>query len=296
MLRELEKEILKLRVQLEKETNKDIKKILLEQKKHLERVRHNIGSIYMKYADDEGKLVVNSIDRFNIMRDMEKNIINMSRDLINQTTNITDETLLRSYVDGYYKTAHIINSGSSMGINYKILRPEFIESVLKANFEDMTYSDRIWRNHRRLADKLYEVIGRGITDGTSIQKLGKEVKDVFGTSAYEAHRLVRDQMARVISQAQDEIYRACGVVQELLFVATLDDRTSEICQGLDGNRYKLTDNYPKIPQDTHIMCRSCYVPIISGEWNPRTRRDNITKTNIEYTDYKSWKQQNNIDD
>ena len=95
MFKQLEKEILKLRIAIEKETNKDIRKILLEQKKHLERVRRDIGSIYMKYADDEGKLVINNVDRFNIMRDMEKNIINMSRDLIDYTTKITDETFTK---------------------------------------------------------------------------------------------------------------------------------------------------------------------------------------------------------
>lgn len=295
MFKQLEKEILKLRIAIEKETNKDIMKILVEQRKHLERVRRDIGSLYMKYADDEGKLIVNGVDRFNIMRDIEENIVNMSRDLIDYTTNITDETLLKSYVNSYYKTANIINSGSSVGINYKLLRPEFIESVLKANFEGMTYSDRIWKNTNKLSNKLYEIIGRGITDGTSIQKLSKEVKEAFGTSAYEAHRLVRNELSRVVSQAQDEIYSDSGVVQELLFVATLDDKTSETCQNLDGNRYKLTDNYPKIPQDTHIMCRSCYVPVVEG-WNPRTRRDNITKENIPYTKYEDWKQQNNIDD
>ncbi|MSU01401.1 minor capsid protein [Tissierella pigra] len=294
MFKQLEKEILKLRIAIEKETNKDIKRILLEQKKHLERVRRDIGSIYMKYADSEGKLVINSLDRFNILREMEKNIINMSRELIKKTTNITDEALLRSYVDGYYKTAHIINNGSSVGINYKLLRPEFIESVLRANFEGMTYSDRIWKNTNNLYSKLYDIIGKGITDGTSIQKLSKEVKNAFGTSSFEAHRLVRNELSRVVSQAQDQIYHDSGVVQELMFVATLDDRISETCQGLDGNRYKLTDNYPKIPEDTHIMCRSCYVPIVSGDWNPRTRRDNITKENIPYTKYEDWAEQNNI--
>lgn len=133
-LKQLEKEILKLRIQLEKETNKDIRKVLKRQKQHLEDMRKTLGSIYMKYADSEGSLIVNGIDRFHIMQDMEKNIVNTSRDLIKITTAITGVSLLKSYVNSYYKTANIIQDGISIGINYKILRPEFIESVLNANF------------------------------------------------------------------------------------------------------------------------------------------------------------------
>lgn len=292
MLKQLEKEILKLRIQLEKETNKDIKKILLEQKKHLEQMRSIVGNIYMKYADDEGKLVINSIDRFNVMRDMEKNIINMSRDLIKKTTNITDETLLKSYVDSYYKTANIINSGSSVGINYKLLRPEFIESVLKANFEGMTYSDRIWKNTNKLYSKLYDVIGKGISDGTSIQKLSKEVKEAFGTSAYEAHRLVNTEVARVVTEAQLNIYEVSGVVDKVMYVATLDNLTSKICRERDTSIWELNDpNKPVIP--AHPNCRSCWVSYLP-DWKPTTRRDNITKQNIPFQSYEDWKQQNNI--
>ncbi len=290
-LKQLEKEILKLRIQLEKETNKDIRKVLKVQKKHLENMRKNIGNIYMKYADSEGNLIVNGIDRFHIMQDIERSIINVSRDLIDFTTSITDETLLKSYVNSYYKTANIIQDGISVGINYKILRPEFIENVLNANFEGQTYSNRIWRNTNKLASKLYDVVGKGISEGTSIQKLSREVKNAFGTSSFNSQRLIRNEMSRIVSSAQDEIYKDSGVVQELLFVATLDDRTSEICQGLDGNRYKLTDSYPKIPTDTHIQCRSCYVPIVDG-WQPTKRRDNIEKTNIEYKTYEDWKKDN----
>lgn len=287
----LEKEILKLRLQLEKETNKDVRKILQEQKKELERMRNLVGNIYMKYGNDEGAIEISSIDRFNEMRKVEKEIVKSRNKLAETTITIVGASLLKSYVDSYYKTASIIEKGVSVGINYKLLRKEFIDAVLNAKFENQTYSDRIWKNTDKLANKLYSVIEDGIKHGTSIQKLSKEIKDSFGTSSFDAHRLVNDQMARVVSEAQDQIYQDSGVVSELMFVATLDDRTSDICQNLDTNVYKLTDNYPSIPEDTHIGCRSCYVPIVSG-YSPTTRRDNKDKEEIPFTDYKSWSKGN----
>lgn len=287
----LEKEILKLRLQLERETNKDVRRILQEQKKELENMRDLVGGLYMKYANDEGIIEMDHIEEFNEMKKVEKEVIESSSKLAEIAIAITGASLVKSYVDSYYKTAGIVDKGVSIGINYKLLRKEFIDAVVNANFQGQTYSDRIWKNHSKLANKLYQVIGDGITEGTSIQKLSKEIKDTFGTSAFEAQRLVNDQMARVVSEAQDQIYQDSGVVNELMFVATLDDVTSDICQNLDSNVYKLTDNYPSIPGDTHIGCRSCYIPIVSG-YSATTRRDNKSKQEIPFADYKSWKKGN----
>lgn len=291
-LKQLEKEILKLRIQLEKETNKDIRKVLKVQKKHLENMRKNIGNIYMKYANDEGELIVNGIDRFHIMKDVERNIINVSRNLIDFTTSIADETLLKSYVNSYYKTANIIQDGISVGINYKILRPEFIENVLNANFEGITYSDRIWKNTNKLANRLYDTIGKGITEGTSIQKLSKEVKDAFGVSAYEAKRLVTTEMARVVTNASDNIYHDSGIVQQVQWVSTLDEKTNPEDAALDGTIWDLDDiSRPKPP--LHPNCRCTIAPYLP-EWSAKTRIDNITKEHIPYKSYDDWLKDKNI--
>lgn len=292
MFKELEKEILKLRVQLEKETNKDIRKILLEQKKQLEGIRELIGSLYMKYSDNEGIIDISNVDRFNTMRKVEKNIINSRNKLAETTIAIAGATLIKNYVDAYYKTADIIDKGVSININYKILRPEFVESVINARFEGMIYSDRIWKNTDKLANKLYDVIGKGITDGTSIQKLSKEIKDAFGVSSFDAHRLINTEMARVVTEAQLNIYEASGVVNKVMYVATLDNLTSQICQERDSSIWELNDpNKPTIP--AHPNCRSCWVSYLP-DWKPTTRRDNITKQNIPFQSYEDWKKDNNI--
>ena len=106
--KELEKEILKIRIAIEKETNKDIKKILLQQKKYLEQMRKEVGSIYIKYGEED-IININSIDRFNEMKKVEKNIVDMRKTLATVTIAITYRTLTRSYVNGYYKTANTIN-------------------------------------------------------------------------------------------------------------------------------------------------------------------------------------------
>ena len=98
MLRELEKEILKLRIAIEKETNKDIRKILSEQKKELENMRELVGSIYMTYADDKGIIDISTVDKFNTMRKVEKEIVKSRNKLAETTIAIVGASLLKSYV------------------------------------------------------------------------------------------------------------------------------------------------------------------------------------------------------
>ena len=78
-------------------------------------------------------------------------------------------------------------------------------------------------------------------------------------------------------------------------MATLDQKTSDICRDLDGNVYDINDsNKPIPPEKTHVGCRSCLVSIPSKEWRPKKRMDNETKEHITYANYKEWKKENNI--
>jgi hypothetical protein len=52
------------------------------------------------------------------------------------------------------------------------------------------------------------------------------------------------------------------IVQQEVFVATLDSRTTPLCQSLDGNRYKPGEG-PRLP--LHFGERSTYAPVIDGD-------------------------------
>ena len=54
---------------------------------------------------------------------------------------------------------------------------------------------------RRLRD---EIEKDGKRD--SIDKMARRIKNEFGTSAYESKRLIRTEMARCMTQAQEEVY------------------------------------------------------------------------------------------
>lgn len=86
---------------------------------------------------------------------------------------------------------------------------------------------------------------------------------VAGIAASSAERLVRTATTDIANAAAFETYRANDdLTQEYEYVATLDDRTTEICIGLDGQRFRYDDPAaPKPPQ--HWNCRSTIIPVVN---------------------------------
>src|SRR5699024_12238097 len=108
------------------------------------------------------------------------------------------------------------------------------------------------------------------------------------SKSYQSQRLNRTESSRIINKAQEQFYKEIGV-KEVIYTATLDNRTSDICRGLDGKRFKLDDpNKPKIPENTHPNCRSCYLGVPFDDYELSKRKDNISKINIKYKTYEEW--------
>ena len=70
------------------------------------------------------------------------------------------------------------------------------------------------------------------------------------------------ETAHVTEKAILESYQRTGV-DEYEILATLDNRTSEICRELDGKRYNVKDAVPGVTMPPfHPWCRSTTVPYI----------------------------------
>ncbi|ADL08038.1 minor capsid protein [Thermosediminibacter oceani] len=283
--KQLQKEIEKIHIQMQRKANKDSLPILQAYKRALNDIRGELGKIFAKYAKD-GVLSVSDQQRYAVLIQMQKKLTQMARELGQIEDEKTTEILKDIYKESFYRTANVIEKGVDVSIDYSILRPEFVEKAVKMPIEGKTFSDRIWDNKEKLVKNLRKNLEDGMIQGKSIDKLSKDIAQTMGSGAYEAKRIINTEMARCMTQAQKEVYKSSGVVQKVLFSATLDDRTSQICQNLDGKYFDL-DDAPNIPEDTHPNCRSTLVPVVEG-WNPSQRRDQETGEIIDYKSYEDW--------
>jgi len=288
----LEKAILSIKTSGEKQAIKSMKPILQAYKRSLDDVRTDIAKIYMEYTVDNA-LKISKQQRLAVLKELEKKLVSQAKELGAIDVEVTTNILEDSYKDTYYKTAFLLDTGVKTGIDFALLRPEMVKAAVTIPIEGKMFSDRIWDNKTLLVNRVRRDVEQAVISGKSVERLARQIKNTFGSSAYESQRLISNEVARCMSQAQDEIYKNSDVVEQVMFSATLDNKTSNICQDLDGNTYDKTDNYPSIPDGTHVGCRSCYVPVIK-DWKLSTRRDNSTGETIPYQTYSEWSKDKGI--
>lgn len=99
-----------------------------------------------------------------------------------------------------------------------------------------------------------------IVEGETLDDGVRRVRDVLDMTRRDASAIVRTTVTHVTSAAREVTYVAnTDIIKAVQYVATLDDRTSMICAGLDGQVFPI-DSGPRPPQ--HVNCRSTTVPVL----------------------------------
>lgn len=199
------------------------------------------------------------------------------------------------YDDTYYRTAYDVSKGiGGTPSSFSTLDTKTVNRVLNAKFQGKNFSERIWGNTDILAKQLKEKLAVAIATGQSLDKTSRDIRERFGVSKYYADRLIRTESNYFHNVATLDSYKAMGI-EEFQFLATLDMRTSEVCQHADGKTFKVKDaivgvNVPPL----HPNCRSTIVPYLKN-YMPNTRiyRDPETGRNkyIYNVSYADWKSQ-----
>lgn len=200
--------------------------------------------------------------------------------------------------DTFNKTIYDTAKGIGATPSFSKLNTRTVNSILNSRFEGKNYSDRIWANTDVLAKQLKGKLGSAIASGQPQAKTIREIQDRYGVGKYYAERLVRTETNYFENKAEIESYEAMGI-KKFVFVATLDGRTSEICQEHDGKVYDVSkarqgENAPPL----HPNCRSTIRPYIGKEYEPETRiaRDPRTGANtyIYNQSFPEWSRVNGI--
>lgn len=287
----MNKEIQRIRKLIERQASGDLKPLLSAYRSSQKRIEGELARLTSKFIED-GVLKISDQQRYSILINLNRQIVEQAQSLgaieLKETTNILKD----AYQESYYRTTYNLDRGLAQPVSFSLLRPEFVSAAVNMPIDGKVFSNRIWINKEKLVIRTRDLLERNMIDGADPMKLARELKNQFGVSANESTRLVQNEVARCTRQAQDEIYEESGVVDEVMFDATLDNDTSDICEELDGKRFPI-DNKPEIPDDTHVGCRSDYIPVVEG-WNPTRKMDNEAKKHIDYTSYSKWKESQGI--
>lgn len=274
-----EKEFLKMVDELFNLSEKEHREVLKLYRKHRDNIKQLIAELFMKYGQD-GKVNVSDIPK--IERQMQEEIRNIAVSEVAIVTSI----LATVFAHAYYRTAYEIEKSIGVAISFSLLRKEVIDEIVNYNWSGTMFSQRIWDNTNALAKALRTELYLGIQQGESIDKIAKRIDKQFNSKAFQSQRLIRTESSKIISSAQEKIYKDSGVVQKVQWVATLEGNTCEQCARLDRKQFDIDDQTKPSPP-RHPNCRCCLIPIIEG-YEPTKRKDNETKQVIEYQSYEEW--------
>lgn len=170
------------------------------------------------------------------------------------------EVLTNIYEDNYNQLWY--HSDKYLGIHQEFshINPRDVEQVISYPFNGQNFSQRLWKQKDFLQMKLNECLTHSLILGTEPSKLAKDFATHFERREYEAYRLLHTETSYVLEQSTLAGYKESGV-EYYKILATLDQKTSDICKKQDGKVYAVSEavvgvNYPPF----HIFCRTTTVP------------------------------------
>lgn len=164
--------------------------------------------------------------------------------------------------------------------------------------DNLNFSDRIWKAKDDMIADLKQELTRVCVIGESpdkaIEHMEKYVDKKIRNAKSRAATLIETESAYIHTEATSEIYEELDV-EEYEIVATLDNRTSEICRAMDGKHFKVSEKKIGITAPPfHVRCRTVTAPYFDDEFTEdekRAARDENGKTYYVPSDmtYPEWK-------
>ena len=270
--------------------SKQIDKIAKMQRKSVQTILDEIARIILEYNVADAVMDISISEKAKLKKQMNDLINDILKGEYESEKDVITSTLNDVAKDSYYSSCYIYGLGTSYTL--KPVKQNVLDKIINKKIDGKTYSSRIWNNKNKVAKTLKKEINDFLNGKTDINSISKNIKYRFDVNYNISNRLVRTEIAKVQCEA-NEVWANEHNIKKQLFCATLDKRTSKICQSLDGKIYDFDDEDKKIPP-LHPNCRSCLIDIVDG-WKPKTRLDNETKQNINYQTYSKWKdKQKNI--
>lgn len=216
--------------------------------------------------------------------------------LANELDEDTKQVLADTYESSTYKTAFETQRMLGVFKDVPLLSEDSIQKAIAKPWtsDGKIFSDRIWENREQLVSTLQTEITRSLIIGEGTGKLSERIAKRFDVSYHRARALIETETAHIQEEASYEQYKAHNLEQyEIL--ATLDTKTSAICQSMDGKIIDMKDYKPGITAPPfHPHCRTTKIPYIKGITDDiedtRAYRDENGKTAFVEGDltYQEW--------
>ena len=184
------------------------------------------------------------------------------------------------YTDNYYRELYEVTKTLGVAKVFDKIDTRKVELLNKAGWsnDSKNFSERIWGRQETVSNFLNTELVQSITLGEDPQKVINKMAKAFKTNKNDAGRLIMTESAYYASESQKQAYSELNV-ERFQFIATLDDRTSNICQEMDLQIMKMSDYEVGVTAPPlHPFCRSTTIPYFDDNYTTRFSRLNDGNT------------------
>ena len=252
--------------------------------------QNEVDQLWMKELENaSAKVHISRLQALELQ--IRQSLEKVTADQLGETTGTMEDV----YRTAYYHTAYEIDKGFGVGTDVGRIDQASIDRIINKPWapDGKNFSDRIWENKNKLLSTIHQELTRGILTGVDPQKTIDAVAKKMNTSKHNAGRLVMTEEAYFSSLGQRDMFADLDV-EKYEIVATLDSHTSEICQQMDGQVFKLSEYEAGVTAPPfHVYCRSTTAPWFDDDFGiPGERVARDEDGNREYVPadmtYKEW--------
>lgn len=211
------------------------------------------------------------------------------------------DSIKEAYNERYDINNYIVQKGLGIGFDVASIDQDKLDKFISKPWasDGRNFSNRLWQSKEQMVNNLYNQIVRLSLGGSlkdAIDSMTRYVGREIKNKKYAAQRLIQTEMSYFTSEAQKESYKELGL-DKYEIVATLDNKTSSICQEMDGKVYDMKAYQSGITAPPfHPNCRSTTCPYFDDEFTVgemRKAKDLEGKTyKVPATmNYREWKEE-----
>lgn len=248
---------------------------------------------------DWSKQLENASARFHITRleAIKVELQNTVETLYGRELDVVDRMAKQTTLDSYLHAAFEIQKEVGVGWDVAGLNTKAIERIITKPWttDGKNFSTRIWESKDKLINEVSRMMTQNLMTGGTVRDLVDKLSAKMDVSKTQAARLLYTESAYFQTQAQGESFKDLGVKQ-YIYIATLDDRTSDVCREMDGQVFKMEDFQPGVTAPPlHPWCRSATAPYFAdmaglGERaarDPETGQTYYVPRSMKYDDWKN---------
>lgn len=278
---------------IEKQYEKEVASIF---KTALNEIRVEMSKIYERYAVD-GVLTRAQMTQYNRLATLEQNIRDIMHPAARQATRLIDKLKPEEYGEAFFRTGWAMDNAAGVALKWGPLNKEAVVAALENPFFDAA-KKAYWFN---VDNRISVALNNGLALGQSYPQMMADLKDMVNRDNYEIMRVLRTELHNSQEAGTADGYDealAQGIQGRVVWISTLDGRTRESHQAMDGVardddgmfRGAIGETpYPGwegLPAEERINCR-CDIRFEIEGFEPdirRSRDDGI----IGYQPYDTW--------